>query len=369
MIRVLHLLPGITSIFGDFNVVMNYYSHIDRNEIQFDFGYIKDTEPNNKKEIESLGGEFFKLTKPSILKREGQFVLELKNILKSKKYDIVHLHMPIFHRFVKKAIKDFNVKLIVHSHAIRLSNTALKRLRNRILTIGLNKNLDYRFACSKMAGKKIFGKSFLNNSKDIVLKNAINFDKFAFNEQCRKEVREKLGLNDNEIAICHVGRFVKEKNHKFLINLFNEMVKQNENMKLYLIGKGELLDKVKQQVKNMNLDDKVKFMGSRGDVATLLNGMDIFILPSKFEGFGIALLEAQISGLICFAPSNIPEEIVITNNIHFFSLKTSYDVLSQQIFQKYNAFNRKPEDMSGSEYNINNASNKLLNIYKEIINA
>ena len=222
MIKVLQLLPSINIGCGDFGVIFNYYRSIDKSKIQFDFGYINDVRETEKREIEFLGGKIFKLNVPSLKYGAKKFIEDLKDILKNNQYDIIHLNMPTFHRFVKKAIKGLNIKLIVHAHATKLAETKVKSLRNRILKMGINKKVDYRFACSIQAGQKWFGKDFSKKSKDIFLKNAINFSKFKFDSKVREEVRADLGLQDDENAICHIGRFVNVK-IDFPIEIFRQL--------------------------------------------------------------------------------------------------------------------------------------------------
>lgn len=371
MIKVLHLLGRVSVRNGDFGVVFNYYKHIDRNKVQFDFGYLHETDIDNKQEIENLGGTSFKLTCPSLVRGAKDFKRELRDILNKKEYDIIHLHMPTFHKFVKQVIKDKNVKLIIHSHNIKLSTNKIKVIRNRILLLNVNKKVDARFACSREAGNVVFGRRFLKQDTDCILKNAIDLERFSYKKELRETIRENLKLDSDITTICNVARFNKQKNYEFLIDIFSSMYSVNKKLKLFLFGDGELLELIKDKVKSLNLEEQVVFMGLKKDVNEYLSAMDIFVFPSHFEGLGLSLVEAQANGLICYASTGCPLESKITDNVYYLDLKIGAQQWGEYIQNNLNQNIKRTENViiTNVDYDIDKSAKNLLAKYEQIVNG
>ena len=140
------------------------------------------------------------------------------------------------------------------------------------------------FACTKHAGEWLFGKKIIERKELNVINNAIDLKKFEFNEKIREDLRKEFGIKKDTIVIGHIGRFMKQKNHDFLIDVFNELIKKDENSILILIGQGPLLNDMKQKVRDLKIEDKVKFIGQVTDVEKYYNIMDVFLFPSIYEG-------------------------------------------------------------------------------------
>ncbi len=230
--------------------------------------------------------------------------------------------------------------------------------------LNINKYADYKFACFNDAAKWGFG-----NTKDYILfKNGIEYEKFLYNNNIRNKIRKDLDLSDNDILIGHVGRFNRQKNHEFLIDVFKELQKINNNSYLMLVGRGILEDLIKEKVKRYNLAEKVFFMGVRNDVYKLMQAMDVFAFPSTYEGLPIAVVEAQAASLPCLVSNNVSKEVVIDPNlIDYASLKDSPKKWVEKMMKLYKSnSNRKIIDITNLEkngYNIKTNSKKLQDFY------
>jgi glycosyltransferase involved in cell wall biosynthesis len=167
-------------------------------------------------------------------------------------------------------------------------------------------------ACSKEAGKWLFGEKAIKSEKFLILKNAIEIDKFMFDKNIRINIRKKLNLG-GKYVVGHIGRFHPQKNHEFVIDVFNRFKKEKDNAVLILVGEGPKRRNIQDKVEKLGLSDSVIFLGVRSDVNEIFQGMDVFLFPSKYEGLGIVVIEAQATGLQCIVSENIPEEAVITD--------------------------------------------------------
>ena len=320
MIRILHLVSTISISSGVMSCIMNYYRYIDKNSIQFDFIYWVDDNDTYEDEIRNLGGEIYKIAKPGISK-EYQKGINYFFQNNGSKYKALHLHEVYLNMFIAPLAKKNGIKHIIsHSHTTMYSDKRISAIRNRILCIPLKLNSTHYFACSEAAGKFLYGKKIVQNERFKIINNAINLEKYEFDEILRNNMRESLGIKD-ELVIGHIGRFNKQKNHVFLIEIFNEVLKRGLKSKLMLVGEGPLIDEIYNEVKRLEIEDKVIFLGKRTDIPKLLNTMDIFVLPSIYEGLGIVLIEAQTNGLKCFTSDVVPKEAKITDQLTYISLK------------------------------------------------
>ena len=163
-------------------------------------------------------------------------------------------------------------------------------------------------ACSDSTGKYLFGNKITNNKRYKVLPNYIDYDSFI-NCNDKTSIRKELGMNNDDIVLCHIGRFINAKNHEFLIKIANEMIKKNNNVKLILVGDGDLKKHIESKVKSLGIEKNVYFTGIRKDIANILNNVDLFILPSIYEGLGLVLLEAQASKVPCLVSEAIQPEV------------------------------------------------------------
>ena len=370
MLKILHILSTTSKSFGDMSVIMNYYKHVDLNKIYFDFATMLEHQDKLDKDISDLGGRVFHFNKPKSLNDIKFSIKTIRNIVETNNYDIVHLHVPVLHSIVKKAIKGLGVKLIIHSHSTKLSTSAFGKIRNYFLTRGVSKSTNGRWACSVKAAKTLFGQNWGSNDGDCLINNAIDLKDFSNNKNEYVNIRRNFGLKDDTMAICHVGRFNKEKNHYRLIDVFAEINTKIQNSVLFLIGDGPLKIEIMNYVNKKNLKDKVFFMGLCNNVSKVIVGMDVFILPSLFEGLSLSLIEAQAAGLLCFCSDNCVKDSAVTNNLTRISLKISDEEWANIIINKYLAgWNRNTSEMiSSMGYNIELESIKLIDKYEDVYN-
>ena len=287
----------ITQIIGKWlgggveSVVMNYYRHIDRSKIQFDFICDEDSTNIPYDEINSLGGKVI-LIPP--YQKVIKYHNELKKVLKDGNYKIVHSHINTLSVFSLWAAKSAGVPVrIAHSHSTTNKKEKKKNLMKQVL-----KHFSKVFAtdymcCSELAGRWLFGDKEYDRGNVYLLNNAIDLDKFKYDENIRKEKRKELNISDDTLVIGHVGRFVEQKNHRFLIDIFNEVHKERKNSILLLAGQGPLVEEIHEKVNELGLNESVRFLGQRKDIDKLYQAMDLFLFPSLYEGLGMVAVEAH----------------------------------------------------------------------------
>lgn len=296
MIRVLHVLNNLGSG-GAESFVMNVYRNIDRSKVQFDFLIRSNENGPMLEEIESMGGNVTIL--PDFPKHIIANYTELRRYLKmqSKEYKAIHVHANslIYVKPLALAKKYGIKKRIIHSHNTRSAVKLLHRINiNRI-----DKWVTDRFACSKMAGEFMFP-----DRKFRLIPNGIDLEKFSFSQEQREKIRAELDIEDKITLIGHVGRFTYQKNHEKLLDIFTEYHKLNPSSKLVLIGDGDEKTKIRNLVLKKGIKDYVIFAGTVTNVNEYLSAMDVFCLPSYYEGLAIVLIEAQAASLPCIVSSS-----------------------------------------------------------------
>lgn len=344
------------------SVVMNYFRNIDREKIQFDFICDEDSTDIPYQEIESLGGRVI-ICPP--YQKLPKYIKELKKIFKDNNYKIVHSNINALSVFPLYAAKKAGVPVrIAHSHSTSNKKEWKKTLvKNLLRPFSKVYATDY-FACTEHAGRWLFGDKAFNQSKVTVINNGIDISEYEYNEKIRKEMRKELGYKDADLVIGHVGRFMKQKNHEFIIDIFDALHKENDNYKLMLVGQGPLMDEIKDKVNSLGLTDSVKFLGQRSDANKLYQAMDLFLFPSLYEGLGMVLIEAQASGLPCVASTEVPDIANVTSNLVFLDLDDSIfnwvKVISGMVTQNDRIIVNDKIDL----YNIEKEKSKLERYYE-----
>lgn len=287
--------------------VMNYYAHIDKNRINYDFIVDSDSTHIPRKTIESQGGRVIEVPPyQQILENQKA----LRELFENEHYPIVHSHLNTLSVFPLYAAKRAGVPVrIAHSHATMGKGEFNRNNIKRILRLFSNLYPTDRAACSKYAGTWLFG----SNRKFVIIPNAIDLREFSYSSIRRNRTRKSLGFGSDDILIGHVGRLEKTKNQVFAIKVFEQIRQSYNNAKLVLVGDGKQRSSLMNQVSNMGLCDSVIFLGQRDDISDLYQAFDLFLFPSLYEGFGMALLEAQKSGVNCIASDCVPDEVVLTN--------------------------------------------------------
>lgn len=316
-IRVLQIM-GIMGSGGVEAVIMNYYRHIDRDKVQFDFVAHKGASEYYVNEIKSFGGSVYEVTPYS--KNPIAFTSEIYHIIKEHDYQIVHSNMNALSCFPLFAAYMAGAKVrILHNHTTDTKAERLRTMIKYILRPFAKMFANQYWACSKLAGKWMYGVAAVQQGKVTIINNAIDLKKFTFDKEKRSRLRKELGV-ENCFVVGHVGRFMKQKNHEFLIKIFAEVAKNNEDAKLLLIGDGPLKGQIEEQVKALGLTDKVVFTGVRTDVADLYNVMDVFVLPSYYEGLPVVGVEVLANGLPFFCSENVTREILISKAVKLLSI-------------------------------------------------
>lgn len=341
------------------NFIMNLYRNINREKIQFDFLVHYKERKHFDDEIEELGGKIYRMT----LRDDNnifKYMVDLNSFYKQHpEYKIIHCHMSSIGFINFLIAKKNGIKVrIAHSHN---SNTEknIKGFIKSILIKPLKYISTYNFACSTEAGKFLYGKHHFE-----VIPNAIDLKLYQFNSEIRKQEREKLNIED-KLVVGHIGRFELQKNHKYIIDIFKEVLKKDPSAILLLAGDGSLYKKIKTYVKELNLESNVKFLGVIKDAYRLYQAMDCFVLPSFFEGLPVVGIEAQASGLICLFSNTTTKEVQISQLTKFLGIN------KEDIEQwKENILNAREYDrdciydkIRNSKYNIKTTATYIENFY------
>lgn len=363
MLNVVHYV-SIMNRGGEETLIMNIFRNIDRNKFKFSFLCTERAKGAYDDEILSLGGIINYIQLDRLNSKLKQ--IDNKNILKDylkihkDEIDVFHIHTQhaMVAYFSALAAQQAGIKkIIVHSHN---NNTLYHRKAHFIFRPLLNSLHITRLACSIEAGKWLFG-----NKKVTVVYNAIDPKKFEFDKNKREEIRSNLNVEDN-IVIGHVGRFNEQKNHKYIIDIFEKLVHMDDNYRLMLIGTGELENEIKEISKEKGIYDKILFMGVSDRVNELYNAMDLFLFPSKFEGLPVVLIETQTNGLNCVISSTINKEIGLTKSIHWLSLSNNSEYWAKYINDNIDELrlrNNNDEIIEKSLYNMKNQIKIIERIY------
>lgn len=310
MIRVAQVM-GYMDGGGVEQVVMNYYRHIDRSRVQFDILVCEGSSMVPRDEIERLGGRVLMVPGYKNLLR---YMGETERLFREGCWTIVHSHVNALAVFPLRAAKRAGVPVrIAHSHSTAGRGETAKNAAKAVLKRFANVYPTHRMACSRYAGEWLFGK----RANFEVLYNAINLPRFFFDAGVRAEARADLGLVSGQTVIGHVGRFMPQKNHRFLIDAFALAAKRRPDLVLVLVGTGEAEALAESWASERGVSDRVMFLGQRDDVDRLYQAFDAFALPSLYEGLCLVGVEAQAAGLRCFLSDRITREVDVTGTARF----------------------------------------------------
>lgn len=358
-LRILNI-ANMNSDSGVACFVMNYLRVMDKQSIQMDFICWDKRENNFYSEIEKMGGKVFLVT--SYKNNLSHFLSEIKSLIEKGNYDIIHGHEAIMSLPALHYGKKYKVPVrIAHSHSSQMTS-AIKKMVVILCRRFFHYYCTNIMACSQMAGDYLFGAKFFNK-KGVVLHNAIDVEGYRFNQDVRKKMRQKLGLGD-ELVIGHVGRFNLNKNQKFLIQIFERIYEKRQDARLLLIGEGETKKQICQEIKEKKFADSVIFLGVQKNVNEWMQAMDVFVFPSFNEGLGIALVEAQASGLPCCCSDTIPKEAKCSKNVKFISLTSFPEVWADSVLD-FNDIDRNTgaDEVKTAGYDIAKEGKKLQDYY------
>ena len=359
-IRILYVNGGLMDRGGVASVMMSYFLRIDPKVVHIDFVVHGNGVGDRDEEILHRGSKIFKV--PPKSKDFGGNYRGLKKIMSEGKYDIVHAHADSGNALILKIAKECGIKVrISHSHNTNFTITNQFRiLLNYFQMKQISKYATHKWACSVAAGEWLYGLQ----SRFEVIPNAIELSKFKFDSAMRDKLRIEYGLMGKRV-IGHIGRFDYQKNQLFLIDAFAKAAEKDETLRLILIGDGKDRTEIENAIKKSFIEDKVILMGQRSDVYSLLNIMDIFVLPSKFEGFPVVTIEAQANGLHCLCSDIITRETNLTGNNKYLPLEKS--IWTNELLKVYKRDESMMDKIIEQGYEIINASQKLQERYIQMV--
>ncbi|MRX73000.1 glycosyltransferase [Bacillus lacus] len=364
MLKVL-VICTVNFGFGDgiSNVIMSYYNSIDKSKVHMDFVVKRCTDDKLRQEIIDNGSKLYELNYR--LKSPLKYMKKVTEIVKLGDYNIVHAHGNSCTLAIEMlASKIGGVKVrIPHSH----NTTTNYKIVHKLLRKTFDKNYTNGFACGVRAGEWLYnGKSFT------VINNGIDVNKFKYNDDHRKKYRKKYGLVGCKV-VGNVGAFNYQKNHEFLIDVFSELYKYDKSYRLLLVGDGVLRTDLENKVNSLGLNNAVIFTGKSREVPNLMQVMDVIVMPSRFEGLPLTLLEAQSASLQCFVSDVITEEVRVTELIEYISLEKTAEEwaklindtvkVNREIINEKNAF-----QVTDSGYNIEENAKTLQSLYYKFTN-
>lgn len=355
--RVLHF-QGRMGKGGAESFMMNMYRNIDREKIQFDFLIYDDYEnvQDYHEEIGRLGGRIFVVTNPK--KNILKYLYEVNKLLKKEQFDIAHNEVYFGGGINLWLAKKNKIKIrIAHSHATEdgKGNSVLLGLLRKYLHRLLIKNATDFIAVSKEAGESLFG-----NQNYVIVNNGVDFSKYDFSDEEITAKKKELGLKKDDVIIGNIGRMEEQKNQLFLLDIFNAVHEKNHHAKLMLIGDGSLRNKILNKIVQLELTDDVLYLGERNDIPALLSVMDIFLLPSLYEGLPMVGIEAQVSGKKMVFSDTISRDIELTPNTHFVSLNDPLTKWADIILEKpYD--NEQTSKLA--EFDVSNTVKQMEKIY------
>ena len=342
-------------------VVMNYYRHIDRSKVQFDFFALEGSAVPQQEEIERLGGHVYLVPRYTHLVQYERAIMEL---FRKNQYQIVHSHMNTLGVFSLWGAQRAGVpNRIMHNHSVAGKGETKKNFVKYLLRPFAKIYPTQLCACSESAGRWLYG-----DSEFRVFNNAIDLEKFSFDAQKRAALRKELGL-EGKFVVGHIGRFCYAKNHEYLIDVFNEIYQKRADAVLLLVGEGELEKNVRNKVDGLGLNSCVKFMGTENDTSGFYQAMDVFVLPSRYEGLGLVAIEAQTCSLPVICSTEVPKEAGITDIIEYVDLKESPQKWAEIIIKKGKC--RKKVDTSAeirnAGFDISIEAKKLEKFYEDLL--
>ena len=357
-IRVLHVFAALDSG-GVANFVMNTYRRIDREKIQYNFAITGGEKSLLDEEAEALGARLFYFDTSKSLTDN------LKDVLKNDgPFAVVHSHVFFYSGLVVREAKLFGVPVrIAHAHNAHTgeSTSLPRKVYEAMMRRLIKSNSTIMMGCSEKACRYVFGEDCMSDSRTVVMPDGIDCERFAFDENARKKVRAEYGL-DSSFVVGHVGHFNPAKNHEKILSVFASLVKQREDAKLFLVGDGELEADVRLKTEELGLSDKVVFAGAHRDVENMYQAMDVFLFPSRYEGFGMAMIEAQANGLACVASDVVPEDTNADGRAVYISLEETDDTWADAL----KAAARRSPDYAGTvdeHFGINKTVKMLEEIY------
>lgn len=371
-IKVLELGPGDFGNSGLSVIAWNWYQKFDLEKICVDFLACAVPGDSYIECIRKNGGEFYlvDIEGKNIVQRQIERFFTSRKIAKENKYDFVHIHVSEAAEtfFFYAGVRPFCKKIIIHSHNSGMGCESIKFNFGAKIKLYIHKFCKHligdrdvvRLACSDLAGKWMY----LPKHDYTVINNGIDTKRFVFDKQARDKLRTELKI-ENKFVVGHIGRFSYQKNHDFLIDVFNEVYKKNSNAVLLLLGCGELEKQIREKVHGLGLDNAVIFYGTAANANEFYQAMDCFVLPSHFEGLPVVAVEAQAAGLKFLCSDVVTKEARITDLLEFMSLNAPAEAWAEKVLSYDNKYERMDmsDEIKKAGFDIEHSAKQLEELY------
>lgn len=352
---------------GNVIFVMNFFRRIDKERFQVDFIIYDETKMDFYKEVKETGSKVFIIKGNDYKSRKKQ----IKYIINKGKYDIIHINSCSLKGLLKtvlpvSSVRNSNISIIAHAHNPGTpKNTIFDNISRSVLKKLLTSRVDYGFACSEESGASKFTSKFLKSKRFFVINNAIESERYSYNPDIRKQLRQQFGIED-KFVIGSVGRIEKQKNYLFFLDVLKKYVAVVPNTVFLLVGTGSQMPDMEKKIKDSGLEKKVILVGKAEDAERYYQAMDMFVLPSIYEGFGFVNIEAQVSGLPCVVSDRVPTTVDISDRVSFVPLDVDQwvNVLKERCV---NLDERKT--CVSSKYDLKCETKRLEKIYTGLINV
>jgi len=362
MERLLCLISGMHAG-GAETFLMKIYRQLDRSKYQMDFCINVPEKCFYEDEIIAMGGRVYRI--PSKSENRRVFARKLAELIKTEEYENVLRVTSNDMGFMDLQIaKKAGAKIC----AARSSNSSdgagwKPWVAHRLGRLLYGKYVDVKFAPSDLAAKYTFGKKAYRKGEVTILHNAVDLDIFHFDESGRKTIRTEFDIDESTLLVGHVGRFMTQKNHAFLLPVFAELLKKQPDSKLLLVGKGDLEQQLRDQISTLGIEQKVIFAGVRSDIPQILSAMDVFVFPSFYEGMPNTVIEAQSTGLPCVIADTITREADITGLVQYLPLEISAEEWAKTALEAAKKPRRDTrEDFIRNQYDIQSITNQFVEL-------
>lgn len=362
-IRVLQVLGGLNRG-GAETMIMNLYRAMDKSQVQFDFIIHNANENAYVDEVKSLGGKVYVFPQFTF-KNCLSYKKHWNNFIKEhQEYKILHSHVRSYAIIFIRIAKKHGLKTIVHSHSTSNGSGMKARIKG-LLQLSLRKESDYLFACSKISGEWLFGKKAVCASNYRMIKNAIDTNKYIIDASTRYEYRKQLNVGDKTVY-GHVGRLSEPKNHRFLLEIFNDIVKKDANSVLLIVGSGSYRQQIELWIQEIGLEEHVIMTGARGDIPQLLCAMDVFLFPSLWEGLPVTVIEAQAAGLPCLVSNKVTAEVAVSEAVEYLPIDQGTECWVERALSSRGKRFDVIDDIKTAGFDVNHSAKELAEFYRSI---
>lgn len=382
-VNVLQVLIGGKTFTGVASYLYQQYTHIDRSRVHYDFLFCRENAMELVMHDEVFSDSQF-ISLNAIRKNSSvdyhMFIKGLRSAIAAKQYDYIVVNTSVV-EFVLACLiavrNNKNIKFVAHAHntdivisreSVRYKLRGIVDFVENFIRKKIRKEATYLFACSENAGIITFGEEVTKSSKFSIIRNAIDIDSFKYDMNARKRIRNEIGVTDEDVVYGNIGSLCVRKNQLFLLNVFKEISQTEPNAKLWIIGDGELKQKLMQKTEELGLSDQVLFLGQRTDVNALMQGFDCFVFTTKSEGLGIVAIEAQAAGLPTIVSDGVPDDVVITDMCMKINLSDGEEKWASEVirFRKQNMVRMDySTQLSQAGYDINISAQEMLKYYKK----